>query len=208
MEHIINENMKRIIITGCLILLTTVCSSQSKIFTDLSFGISGGYTNYRTFTPEIFVQKNLTLFNRPFEPKIGINYRSVESSFQEIDNLETKSAGLFAEITIFPFHRYLFAGIRWDAITLNWLTDEALKKLDPDLSFIMFNGTNLYGIAGVDIPVSDKVGFRLYGMSGIKNYTVSDGTFSSGNYVSDGIARESHTDFVYQLNVGIVIRLK
>jgi hypothetical protein len=52
---------KSIIITGYLILAVTVCSAQSKLFKNLPFGISGGYTDCRTFTPEIFVQKNLTL---------------------------------------------------------------------------------------------------------------------------------------------------
>jgi hypothetical protein len=30
----------------------------------------------------------------------------------------------------------------------------------------------------------------------------------SGDYVSNGTAQESHTEFVYQLNAAIVIRLK
>jgi hypothetical protein len=199
---------KNIIIAGCLILAVTVCSAQSKLFKNLSLGLNGGYTNYQTFTPEIFVQKNLTLFNRQFEPKVGINYRSVESSFQGVGHLATNSIGLFGEATIFPFHKYFFAGVRWELITLNRFTANAMKELNSNLSSIIFGGTNFYGTVGIDIPVFGKAGFRVYGMPGFKNYTVSDGRFSSGSYVFDGTIRESHTEFVYQLNAAIVIHLK
>ncbi|MDR2010346.1 MAG: hypothetical protein LBQ22_07680, partial [Bacteroidales bacterium] len=147
-------------------------------------------------------------FNRPFEPKVGINFRNVESSFQGVGHLETNSIGLFGEATVFPFRKYFFAGVRWELITLNWLTSNAMKELNSNLSSITFSGTNLYGTVGIDIPVFNKIGFRLYGMPGIKNYTVSDGSFSSGSYVSDGTVQESHTEFVYQINAAVVIHLK
>jgi hypothetical protein len=171
-------------------------------------GISGGYTNYQTFTPEIFVQKNLTLFRLPFEPKVGINFRSVESGFLGVEHLETTSIGLFGEATVFPFRKYFFAGVRWELITLNRFTSNAMKELDLNLSSIIFSGTNIYGTVGIDIPVFNEVGLRLYAMPGIKTYMVSDGKFASGSYVVDGTVQENHADFVYQINAAIVIRLK
>jgi hypothetical protein len=197
--------MKKIIIMAGLILSATVSPAQTKTVGNLSLGISGGYTNYQTFTPEVFVQKRFNLFQRPFEPKVGINYRSFETDFKGINQLDTKSIGLFAEAAIFPFHKYLFTGIRWELITLNWFTGEALNKLNSNMTSNVFSGTNLYGIVGIDLPVFKHIGFRLYGMPGIQQYKVSDGAFSSGDYVFEGTIQESHTKFVFQLNAGIVI---
>jgi hypothetical protein len=181
--------------------------AQTKKFEDFSIGASGGYTNYETFTPEVFGQIRTALFQCPFEPKAGISYRTFDAEFRGVDQLETKSIGLFAEATIFPFQKYFFTGVRWDLITFNWFTNSSLKKLDSDLSSIIFSGTSFYGIAGIDIPVFKKIRFRLYGMPEFQEYKVSDGNFSSGNYVSDGTIQESYTKFVYQVNLGLVIRL-
>jgi hypothetical protein len=203
-----SKTMKRIIIIACLVLPAIVSPAQMKLFENISLGISGGYTNYQTFTPEIFVQKNASLFQRPFEPKVGITYRDVETTFKEINRLKTNSIGLFAEAAIFPFHKYFFTGIRWELITLNWFTDEAQNESNSNLASTVFSGTNLYGIAGIDIPLFKNIGLRLYGMSGIQQYKVSDGSFSFGSYVHDGTIQENHTEFVYQLNAGIILHLK
>jgi hypothetical protein len=138
--------------------------------------------------------------------KIGADYHSFDASFQGLNDLETQSVGLFADALIFPFHKYLFTGIRWDMITLNWLTGNAQKKLDTGPT--VFSGTSFYGIAGIDIPVLKTVSFRLYGMPGVQQYKVSDGNFSSGSYVSNGTIQENQTKFVWQVNASIVFRLK
>jgi hypothetical protein len=200
--------MKKIIIIACLILPVAISSAQTKADGNLSLGISSGYTNYRTFTPEIFVQRNLSLFRYIFEPKVGITYRTFNSGFQGINQLETASIGLFAEVVVFPFRKYFFTGIRWELITLNWFTNEALNKLNSNTISNVFSGTNLYGIVGIDLPVFKQIGFRLYGMTGIQQYKVSDGVFSSSNYVFNGTIQENHTEFVFQLNAGIVIHLR
>jgi hypothetical protein len=199
--------MRKFFVIGYFVLLA-IGSAEAKVFENLSLGISGGYTNYRTLTPEFFVQKNLILFKRPFEPKVGINFRTFDRTSKEDDRMGTNSIGLFAEATIFPFHNYFFAGIRWELVTINWFAKDALQKSESTMFSSVFSGTNFYGIVGVDIPISKRVGFRLYGMSGIQQYKLSDGVFSSGNYAVNGPIQESHVKFVYQLNGGIVVHLK
>jgi hypothetical protein len=199
--------MKKVIVFSCLVLVCTFCTAQNKSFRGISFGLGGGYTNFQTITQEGFVQLNFNIAQRPFEPKIGVSHHVFESSLGEIDHLESESVGLFLEATIFPFHKYFFAGFRADVITFNWLTNGALNRLNIGSSSDVFSGMNFYGIAGLDIPLFSRVNLRIYGMPGIQQYKISDGTFSSGNYVFDGTTQEESVGFVYQVNLGLVIRL-
>lgn len=200
--------MKKIILTSYMALLCMFCMAQTKAFEKISIGVGGGYTNYQTFSPEIAVHTNFTASQRPFELKIGADYHSFDARFHGLNDLETKSVGLFIDAIVFPFHQYFFTGIRWDLITLNWFTDDALKKLETNQSSNVFSGTSFYGVAGIDIPVFKKVSFRLYGMPGIQQYKASDGGFSSGSYVDNGTIQEEQIKFVWQVNVGIVVQLK
>jgi hypothetical protein len=147
----------------------------------------------------------MTLFQRPFEPKVGVNFRTFDGSFKGNDRLTTNSIGLFAEATILPFHNYFFAGVRWELITINWVAKDVRPQSASTVSSGAYSGTNFYGIVGVDIPISKHVGFRLYGMPGIQQYRSSADTFSFGDY---NVTQENHVKFVYQFNVGIVVHLK
>jgi hypothetical protein len=208
-HHHINLQMKaKIILTSCLVLLCMFSMAQTKAFEHFSIGVGGGYTNYQTFSPEIAIHTNFTAFQRPFELKAGVDYRSFDASFQTLNDLETKSVGFFVDASLFPFHKYFYAGVRWNLIDFNWLTDSALKKLESNLSSNAFSGTSFYGIAGIDIPVTQNISFRLQGMPGVQQYKISDGNFSSGSYVLDGTIQEDQVKFVWQVNAGIVIRLK
>jgi hypothetical protein len=200
--------MKKMFITLCLLPVCTIGIAQTKMFESISLGLSGGYTNDKTISSEIALQTGSILFQRPVEWRFGIDYRKFNTNFQKTDGLETKSVGLFADAVIFPFQKYFFTGIRWDLITLNWFTDNALEKLGSGMSSGIFSGTNFYGIVGIDIPVFKRINFRLSGMPGVQQYKVSDGNFSSGSYVSNGTVQENHTRFVYQLNATMIIRIK
>ena len=189
----------RIIITICLLLAVTVGIAQSDSSKRWGVGINGGFCNNQSFSPDIYVQYSDIFKGYGITTKMGLNYHSFDSEFQPFDKLETKSIGLFAEATIFPFHNSFFTGIRWDFLTLNWLTDNALNKLETVYSRSafsgVFSGTNFYVLGGVQVPVAKKINFQLYAMPGIRQYKI---------YQQNGRTLQTNqTDFIYQINLGV-----
>ena len=190
------------------ILLTCLFSSvitflSAKGFDGFSAGGSIGYSNNATIGAEVFAQGHI----KKFGIKAGFTYFPFEASFKNTNGLKTESVGFFAEGAFYPFRKYLFAGLRWEVINFNWLTNKALHTLEGDNSSIIFTGTGLYGVLGVTIPVWKRIYTNIYAMPGIRQYKISDGNFSSGNYVIDGTVQEEHVQFDFRLCVGIAVKI-
>jgi len=189
----------RSIITTCLLLAVTTVVAQSDLSKRWGIGVNGGYCNNQTFSPDIYVQYSDIFKGYDITTKMGLNYHRFDSEFQPFDMLETKSIGLFAEAAIFPFHNSFFTGIRWDFLTLNWLTDNALDKLETVYSRSafsgVFSGTNFYVLGGFQVPVAKKINFQLYAMPGIRQYKI---------YQQSGRTLQTNqTGFIYQINLGV-----
>jgi hypothetical protein len=135
---------KTVIITG--ILFITVNNLWSRGFESFSIGGGFGYSSYQTITGEGFLQGGLSLWARPFDVKAGISYLPCTSAFKGKDDWQTGSIGIFGEGIIYPFHRYLFAGIRWDAITFNRIVDKSQEAGSASGFNTFFTGTNFYGV--------------------------------------------------------------
>ena len=200
--------MKRILLISSFLMVSILCTAQSEYKKGFSLGAGTGYTNDGMIAPEVFGQLNFKTKAIPVKAKFGFNYHPFNAQFQGIKGLKTEGVGLFAEGDIYPFQKYLFAGVRWDFLTFNWLTNSALKKIESDMSYIGFTGTNIYGLTGLDLPVFQNVSFLLYAMFGAQQYKISNGGFSSGSYVVNGSVQENYTRFVYQLNLAVSIRIK
>jgi len=189
----------RNIITFCLLLVVTTGMAQSDSPKRWGIGINGGYCNDQTFTSEGFVRYAEIFKGYKVETKAGLNYHTFDSEFQSFDKLSTKSIGLFAEAIIFPFHNSFFTGIRWDFLTLNWLTDDALKQLETIYSRSafsgIFSGTNFYVLGGIQMPVAKKINLQLCIMPGIRQYKIYQESTKS--------LQSNHTDFIYQINLGV-----
>jgi len=198
--------MKRLLLT-CL-FSTVITLLWAKGFESFSVGGSVGYSNHSTIGGEGFAQMML-MKGKPvrFGIKAGFTYSPFEAQFQGVKNLKTESVGFFAEGDFYPFRKYLFLGVRWELINVNWFTNDALQMLESDNSSIIFTGTCLYGVLGVSIPVWRNIYTNIYAMPGIQQYRVSDGSFSSGNYVIDGTEQENHVQFSGRLLVGISVKL-
>jgi len=196
--------MKKILF-ACLLSIFTSLSFANE-FENVSLGASIGHSNYAVTGAEVFLQGGLCLWERPFEAKAGLTYFPYQASFKQKDNLKTESVGLFAEGVIYPFHNYLFTGLRWEAINFNWFPHETLQALESDMSSIAFTGTGFYGVVGLAVPLWKNVYANVYVMPGVQQYKVSDGAFSSGDYATGG-NQESHVQFSFRAYAGISVRL-
>jgi hypothetical protein len=159
------------------------------------------------FAHEIFVRFGLKPRKISTKFRCGFTYRPFNAQFQELKDLKAEGAGLFAEIDLYPFQKYFFAGIRWDLLNYNWLTKDALKTMGTDKSYVVFTGTNGYTLAGFDIPVHNRISLLLYGMLGVQYYRIADSEFFL-DYIAGGNIPETHTRLVHQFNIAVKIRIR
>ena len=211
---IINKknNMKK-----CIFILT-VSLLTSSLFAEttkpLSLGLGGGYANYNTFRGELYLKFNTEMFNRNTEMKFGLNNHSYHLTFDNVSDLNASSIGLFGDIAIYPFNKGFFAGLRWEALTFNWLSANSRDKIERERGYTstsLYTGTNMLLQLGYNFRISDNFGVKLFAQPGIQQYRISNGSSSSGSFVQNPSGDpiiENQVRFIYNVNLSLEIRLK
>ena len=199
-----------------LILMVTVLTSNlyAGITDSLSIGLGGGYSSYNTFRGEFYLKSELKVGNRNSEIKVGMNNRSYQLSFDKVSDLNASSIGLFGDFAIYPFNNGLFTGVRWELINFNWLSEESKNKIRNEKGYeptSLYTGTCLFFQIGYKFKISKNFGIKLYGQPGFQQFKISNGSFSSGSYVTDPSGDpivEDHYKFIYNVNLSIEIKIK
>ena len=204
--------MKKILIYFTLIIINTNLYAG---FTDtLSIGIGGGYTNYNTLKGEFYLKSELELINLKSEIKIGLNTHSYQLIFDNVSELNASSFGVFGDIAIYPFGKGFLTGIRWEAINFNWLSENSKNKIISERDYTptdLFTGTSIFLQVGYIIKLSKNLCIKLYGQPGFQQYKISNGSFSSGDFVqgsTDNIIIENHFKFIFNGNLSIELKIK
>ena len=204
--------MKRFLLVLSLILLTS--NLHAGIFDSLSIGLGGGYSSYNTFRGELYLKSDLKLFKRNTELKFGMNNRSYQLTFDGVSDLNASSVGIFGDIAIYPFNKGFFAGLRWELINFNWLSDTSKTKIETERSYTptsLYTGTCMFFQLGYKFGISEIFGIKLYGQPGFQQFKISNGSLSSGSYVqnpSNDLIVEDHYKFIYNVNLSIEIKIK
>lgn len=200
-----------------LIFTTILITSQinAGVLDSLSFGLGGGYESYNTFRGEVYLKTDINLFNRKAEIKAGLNNRSYQLTFDNVKDLNASSIGFFGDIAIYPFNKGLFAGIRWELINFNWLSDNSKTKIENVRGYSptsIYTGTCMFFQLGYNFQLSEKVGLKLFGQLGFQQFKITNGSSSSGGYVQSGSTKdliiEDHYKFIYNLNLTIEFKIK
>jgi hypothetical protein len=126
-------------------LFTSV--AYAGILDSLSVGLGGGYNNYNTFQGELYLKSDFRTFNRHSEIKVGLNNRSYQFTFDKLSELEASSVGLFGDFVIYPFDKGLFAGVRWEMLNFNWLSDASKDRVRSERDYeptSLYTGTCLF----------------------------------------------------------------
>lgn len=186
---------------------------NAGILDSLSIGFCGGYDSYSTFRGEVYLKSD-KLFKLKSEIKVGLNNRSYDLEFDNLEDLNAQSICLFGDLAIYPFNKGLFAGLRWEFINFNWLTSESKSIIENERDYSptsLFTGTCAFLQIGYDFRLSDKIGLKLYGQPGFQQFKISNGSFSSGSYgqgsSTDDLIIEDHSEFIYNINLSIEFRL-
>lgn len=198
-----------------LLMLVLTSNVFAGITDSLSIGFGAGYSSYNTLRGEFYLKSDLKLLNRNCELKAGINNRSYQLTFDHVSNLDASSIGFFGDIAIYPFNKGLFAGIRWELINFNWLSDESKTRIENERNYSptsLYTGTCIFFQLGYQFRLSDKIRLKLYGQPGTQQFKISNGSSSSGSYIqttsTDNLIIEDHNEFIYNLNLSIEIKIK
>ena len=157
-------------IAACFILIFSyVLSISANDFTvGLSIGGSCGYSNVQKINLESQLQINVKWKRINIDAAVGVNYHPYTISYAERKDLKVNKFGLMEEITIFPFQKYLFTGLRFE-VTYNWLSKNAIHTLDKHSLYApnFYVGLGFYGITGIDLPISSSISFKIYSIYGL-----------------------------------------
>jgi hypothetical protein len=204
--------MKNRIVILCFFVAGLAFQMQARNnYRGLSLGANAGYANYGKLDFEGFAQANFKFGQTPFEPRLGLAYRSFSTDYNKLSDLNVNSFGLILGSDIYPFKKIFFTGVLFE-IDLNRFDTDAMNAINKanETATRTFPGFRANIVAGLDIPVSRRISLRLSGMPGWQFYVISDDwDVSSGGAGVEISTRNGSTfsRFVYHLNVGLAIRL-
>jgi len=208
-----NNEMKRLLLIFTVIVIST--QLHAGVLDSLSIGVGGGFESYNTPKGEVYLKSDLVLLDRKAELRVGMNNRTYQLDFDNVKDLEASSIGFFGDICIYPFNKGLFTGIRWELINFNWLTSNSKAKVEDARDYSptsIYTGTCMFFQLGYNFQLSKKVGIKLYAQPGLQQFSISNGSFSSGSYVQNDatsdLIKEDHYKFIYNLNLSIDFRIR
>lgn len=206
----------RKLILFTIFVVSIKTSVLAGITDSLSIGMGGGINNYNTYKGEIYLKSDLSLPNRKYELKAGFNNRTYELSFDGVSDLKAYSVGIFADAAIYPFYNGFLAGVRWELVNFNWLTEASKNRIELENNYTptnLYTGTCVFLQLGYNFKLTEDLGLKVYGQPGMQQFTISNGTSSSGSFVEttgdmDDIVLEYHYEFIFNLNVSFEFRVK
>jgi hypothetical protein len=184
-------------------------------FDDLSLGVGCGYESTGYAKGELYLQTSETLFKKDADFRAGISNRTYKFDFDGVNNLESNSVGVFCDAIIYPFDNGLFAGLRWELITFNWLTPDSKTQFETARNYTpssLYSGSSVLLQLGYKWQIADKLGVRLYLQPGIQQFRISNSSTTFGNYTGESgntsLISEDHNEFIWNVNLSIDFKIK
>ena len=72
------------------------------------FGVAAGYTNYNTFKGEAWIKHDFKIVKKNAEFKLGVNNRAYTLTFDNVNNIQANSIGIYTDLVVFVMAR------KWD----------------------------------------------------------------------------------------------
>ncbi len=192
--------MKKIVFPVLLVFITNAYAGD---FDTLTIGLAGGYNNYNTFKGELYLQADFNLLERKAEARAGLNNRDYQFDFDNINDLDARSVGFFVDLAIYPLRKGLFVGARWEMINFNWLTTGSRNKIETQRDYtgnLYYSGTCAFLQLGYNYNLNDFLALKIFGQPGFQNFSISNASPSN-------MILEDHFEFIYNINLGIDIKI-
>jgi len=182
-------------------LVSFASALQAQSIENPQIGLGVGYNSFLYPEVEAHLQLDFTSFSKRTEVGIGLLGRSYNLDVGRATDLKANSIGLFGDIAIYPFDKYLFTGLRWELVNLNWFDGKSKTELKNEgyISNWSSAGTGIFLQIGTEIPLSPKSKMRLFVQPGVLAYDKPIG--DSSVYVQSGLAKVNKAQFICNINL-------
>ncbi len=204
-----------VIIGMFVITIKAYCSDSDSLQSKFHFGLTGGFSQSSSLSGDFFGGLIFPLNSNRIESNIGYSYFKNKTDFDNVIDLWYYSHGVFGEANFFLISN-VYAGARL-SVNMNFVDKESQNmydKISPKDPPTYFTGIAGFGQLGFIQPVGKRINFRLQGQIGIQNYRIATGAlyFSNSNSpipdnMKDKYAEEKQSKFLYNLSLGLIIKL-
>ena len=200
--------MKNRILIICL--LGAIFLANNSFGSDkFSIGATGGLSQNNSLSGDLYISYKL----KKLEVNSGYSVFGNKASYRGVNDLQFISHGMFAQGNYYLIGG-LYGGLRF-AFNLNWV-DKGSQKLFDNYQNIdsptFFSGNAVYGQIGYYQQLGKIIGIKLQTQIGVHSYKIAQGwllTNNSGSAVTDAqFGIERHSDFLYNLSLGLVFKLR
>ena len=210
------SKLKIFITIGILaISIKANCSNFDNLQNKFHFGLIGGFSQSSSLSGDFLGGLIFPLDSNKIELNIGYSYFKNKTNFDNVKDLWYYSHGVFSDFNFF-FVSNIYIGARLSA-NMNFVDKESQNMYDeisPKKPPTYFTGIASYAQIGFIQPIGKRINFRLQGQIGIQNYRIATGALYFSNSsspipdsIKDRYAEEQQSKFLYNLSLGLMIKL-
>jgi len=180
--------------------------------TGMSFGVTGGVSQHNSLSADVYVISVIQIFSNSIEGNYGYTYFKNKTSYSGVKDLYFNSHGLFIEGNYY-LSKSFFIGTRF-VVNFNFVDAKSqnnFKKYSNLDSPTYFSGLAGYGQIGYLHQIGEIFCIKLQGQFGLHAYKITedwlliDNSSSELRDAQNGI--ENHSDFLYNISIGLTVQL-
>ena len=200
-----------LLISLCAFTIKGVCSNRDSLHVKFQIGLTGGFSQNNSMAGDIYLGFVSPKISKKLEFNIGYNYFKNTTDFDNVKDLLYYSHGVFGEANYFLTSN-IYAGAKL-SVNMNFVDKASQNKYDlfntrnPPTYFTGIAG---FGQIGYNQPIGKVINLRLQGQIGLQNYRIATGALYYSNMDSpttDSYTEEKQTKFLYDLSLGLIIKL-
>lgn len=196
---------------GFLLLVPFGLCAQEELDRS-ALGFSGSYGNRSIWGSEVNWNKRISMFNRTFELKAGLNYRSYALDVHGVSDLQARAVGVFGDLNYYPLQRKgLYVGLRIEPLSVNVIRESSRIKYEAEtgeLFAYVYSGSGYFLQVGHRFRLGKNVRLRLSGLPGIQQYQITPLGPVERKGIDGSDVIERYYRFIYQINAGVEFKLR
>jgi len=200
-----------VLISLCAFTIKGVCSDSDSLQNKFHLGLDGGFSQNYSMAGDIYLGFVSPKISKKLEFNLGYSYFKNTTDFDNVKDLLYYSHGIFGEANYFLTSN-IYAGARL-SVTMNFV-DKASQDIYVLFSTrnppTYFTGLAGFGQIGYNQALGKVINLRLQSQIGLQNYRIATGALYFSNMDSpttDSYTEEKQTKFLYDLSLGLIIKL-
>src|ERR1035437_2535675 len=200
-----------VLILLCVFTIKGICSKLDSLQVKFQIGLTGGFSQNNSMAGDIYVGFVSPQISKKLEFNLGYTYFKNTTDFDNVKDLLYYSHSIFGEANYF-LSSNIYAGARL-SVNMNFVDKASQDKYDLFSTRnppTYFTGLSGFGQIGYNQPIGNVINLRLQGQIGLQNYRIATGALYYSNMDSpttDSYTEEKQTKFLYDLSLGLIIKL-